>query len=93
MSKKLRQDLNQYYFLDIDMDYFTLDADNVHPTIIKDEEIKDFCDFSNPIFGLMKDRLVGVTIALEPNYCGGLENSLLIYSLFNKGILSLIGRN
>lgn len=93
LALRLRKDSDRYFFLDIDMDYFTLDANSKRPTILSEEDVKKFCDFSNPIFGHLKDRLVGVTIALEPDYCCGLENSLRLYGLFNKGILSFYGRN
>lgn len=83
---------DRFYYLDIDMDYFTKDANIEIPTVLPEDEISVFCDISNPVFGLIKDNVVGVTIALEPDYCSGLENSVRIYSLFKKGFLSYYDR-
>lgn len=68
-------------FLDIDLDYFSLDnpeAGSVHGSekLMDDADIRKFLSVNGPLFGQFFNRIVGMTIALEPKYCGGLLNSL-----------------
>lgn len=75
-------------FLDIDLDYFALenpDAGTVlgSEILMPDSEIKSFLSIDGPLLGSILNRLVGMTIALEPKYCGGLVNSLHALDILN----------
>lgn len=76
-------------FLDIDLDYFAIDnpsAGSVHGSenLVPDAEIRSFLSINGPLLGPILNRIVGLTIALEPKYCGGLVNSLHILDILNQ---------
>lgn len=79
---------NQYYFLDIDLDFFAEDANDDPVILVDDTEIESFCSMKNPLLGLLYNKLAGITIALEPEYCGGLRNAFKLYSLLDEGLLT-----
>jgi len=76
-------------YLDIDLDYFAvsnsqaddlLGSENLQP----DGEIKKHLSLKSPFMMLLLNRLVGLTIALEPKYCGGLLNSYHLLDILNR---------
>jgi hypothetical protein len=82
---------------DIDLDYFTKSeeiSDQRYTPMLSDRQIADLLDLSNEWVGIVLSELRGVTIALEPEYTGGLSNSLHLFKqwenaffqtpLFNK---------
>ena len=76
-------------FLDIDLDYFSLSnpqAGSVlgSENLVSDEEIKSTLSINGPLLRPLLDRIVGLTIALEPEYCGGLVNSLHALDILNR---------
>jgi hypothetical protein len=76
-------------FLDIDLDYFALDNPNAGSVLgserlMPDAEIKSILSIDGPLFGPILNRIVGLTIALEPKYCGGLVNSLHVLDILNQ---------
>ncbi|WP_390454893.1 hypothetical protein [Chryseobacterium sp. Alg-005] len=77
----------QNVFFDIDLDYFTLN-NNIEPTdkftYMKDPEIKDLLSIENTLIQWIFDRLTGITIALEPEFTGGISKSLKYLSLIEK---------
>jgi hypothetical protein len=90
-SDKLLHDLPQDYplFLDIDLDYFALDNPNAESVLgseklMSDAEIRSTLSIDGPFFGPILNRIVGLTIALEPKYCGGLVNSLHVLDILNQ---------
>jgi len=75
-------------FLDLDLDYFAVEnteAESVlgSENLIPDSEIRSFLSTDGPLLGSVSDRIVGMTIALEPRYCGGLVNSLHVLDILN----------
>lgn len=76
-------------FLDIDLDYFSVDnpqAGSVlgSENLVSDEVIKSTLSIDGPLIAPIFDRIVGLTIALEPKYCGGLVNSLHVLDILNQ---------
>ncbi|BDV43388.1 hypothetical protein GURASL_23110 [Geotalea uraniireducens] len=75
-------------FLDIDLDFFAVDnpaKDRLGSEILRpDDFIKSFLSIDGPFFGPLLKRIVGLTIALEPKYCGGLLNSLRVLDILNR---------
>ncbi len=76
-------------FLDIDLDFFAIEnheagsllgSDLVQP----DSYIRSFLSIDGPLLRPLLKRIVGLTIALEPKYCGGLINSLHILDILNR---------
>ncbi|MEE9913193.1 MAG: UPF0489 family protein [Deltaproteobacteria bacterium] len=91
-SKKLLHDLpkkNCPLFLDIDLDYFAIEnrkAGSVlgSENLMSDAEIRSFLSINGPLLKPILNRIVGLTIALEPKYCGGLVNSLHVLDILNQ---------
>lgn len=74
-------------FLDIDLDYFAVDSLGklVGSEVLKpDEEVRSVLSLKGPLMRTILDRIVGITIALEPSYCGGLVNSLHVLDILNN---------
>jgi len=66
-------------YLDIDLDYFVKNKVAPHQTegvrLYDDAEIREIADPHNRLFRHLSERLAGFTIATEPRYCGGMQNS------------------
>ncbi len=63
--------------LDLDLDYFTSDANSGEhgdQQRVSDREIKKVVSLDGPLMRWILPRLDGFTIALEPKYCGGVGN-------------------
>lgn len=80
---------DQDSFLDIDLDYFSdpnPETDEDRGTEIQwpVERIKDFLTDSNGVIQSVLPSVVGMTIALEPTYCGGLLNSHRALDILNQ---------
>jgi len=83
-------------FLDIDLDYFTEElgeGSDPHVLILPDNDVRDILNTSSAIMSVVLPRVVGLTIALEPNYCGNIVNSahllnLLDIELFDKTLFT-----
>lgn len=89
--EKLLHDLpkNSPVFLDIDLDYFALDNPEAGSVVgseklMDDKEIRSFLSVNGPLIWPIFNRIWGMTIALEPNYCGGLVNSLHVLDILNE---------
>jgi len=79
--------------LDIDLDFFTESPDDEFASIriVPDGTIEEILRPDGPLMSVLLPRLTGITLALEPRYCGGLSNSLRILSvidtlLFDPGL-------
>lgn len=85
-----RNDLN--IFFDIDLDYFIHGkgkqqySDEFHR--YSDDEIMQVVDISKPVFQQILPNIDGVTIALEPGYCGGIVNSCQIMDAFHSQLFT-----
>lgn len=93
-------------YLDIDLDYFTLAnppsmsglIKGKNYTYLKKKEIENLFCASRPAMKWILNRLQGFTIAMEPDFCGGLkksnqlfhilENIFFTAPLFNKDLNS-----
>ena len=76
-------------FLDIDLDYFSVEnhkaglvlgSEKLRP----DKFITSFLSLNGSFLASIFNRITGLTIALEPKYCGGLANSLHVLDILNK---------
>lgn len=79
-------------FFDIDLDYFTIlnwstnNKDN--PTFVKEQEIKSILDIQTDFIKWIIERIQGFTIALEPQFTGGLTKSMRLLSLIEKTLFT-----
>jgi len=76
-------------FFDIDLDYFAIKNPNAGSVIgserlRSDDEIRSTLSIDGPLVGPLLNKIVGLTIALEPKYCGGLMNSLHVLNILNS---------
>jgi len=83
---------DQNIFFDIDLDYFVHGkgkqhySENFHR--YSNDEIKQVIDISKPVFHHIIPNIDGVTIALEPGYCGGIVNSCQIMDQFHSQLFT-----
>jgi hypothetical protein len=73
--------------LDIDLDYFTTEANSgEHGTQkrVSDAAIKKVVALDGPLMKWVIPRLSGITIALEPKYCGGVRNCAHILDVISS---------
>jgi len=80
-------------FLDIDLDYFSIEnpkakSVNGSELLRSDEEISSFLSVNGTFIRPLLDRLVGISIALEPECCGGLVNSLHVLDILNQELFN-----
>lgn len=76
-------------YLDIDLDFFATDNPQAGSLLgserpLPDNEISSILSLEEPFMSLLLNRIVGLTIALEPKYCGGLYNSLHVLDILNR---------
>lgn len=76
-------------FLDIDLDFFASD-NSEEGSLLGSEKLRSnsfissFLSIDGPLLEPLLNRIVGLTIALEPRYCGGLLNSLHVLDILNR---------
>jgi len=85
---------DRHVYLDIDLDYFTREDEEGggklgDERLVSRRSIKRLLSFDGRFISCVFPRLVGFTIALEPQYCGGLAQSLEILDILNE---ELFGR-
>lgn len=70
------------------MDFFSikngLSDGSFEFTYLKEEEIKKMLDKDNPLIQWIFERLKGITIATEPEHCGGLLKSNKFLNLISE---------
>ena|GEM_PF-4735254 len=77
------------FILDIDLDFFVFDDDDFKTHLISEN---NFSEYMKLILKLSEsDSCVGITIALEPACCGGIQNCLAICEKCEKMGLPLLG--
>lgn len=78
---------NEAYF-DIDLDFFTYDnpynGKGKKYTYMTQEEMSKLLSIENPLIKWIFKRLVGFTIATEPEHCGGLLKSNKLLDILNS---------
>lgn len=68
-------------YFDVDIDFFTHYADDAEEHVpVPVKEVRAVLDTNGPLLRWVLPRVRGMTIALEPEYCGGLRGS---HGLFN----------
>ena len=77
------QDEDYPLIFDLDLDYFTEQKDRNNPTyrditLVSNQEIHNIMNNSSRFMHWLFRRMCGMTIALEPKYCGGIHNCLQI---------------
>jgi hypothetical protein len=78
----------KYAFFDLDLDYFTESphacggGDNV--SLVPDEVVSEMVSPEGRLMQWIFPRMAGMTVATEPEFCGGLENSNHLQSLISS---------
>ena len=73
-----------FYILDIDLDYFFDKDDCTNTFQLNESRLQSFLE-KQIIF---LDNLVGITIAIEPCYCGGIVNAISVYEKIEKTLFN-----
>lgn len=76
---------------DIDLDYFTQGrsvADQRHTPALAGQEIKAMLSSDTPWMPLILSNLKAITIAMEPEYTGGLSTSLELYRHWESSLFA-----
>lgn len=87
LIEMLRQKVDHPIYLDIDLDYFVKeDSSEIKGAgkLVPIDEIREFLNLRKPFMETLHRNLVGLTIALEPKYCGGMKNSLQVLNVLNE---------
>jgi len=88
LFKKLTTYKISNIFLDIDLDYFTIENstsnDKHRFTYMNKKEIEEIFSINDDFMRWIFQRMDGFTIALEPEHTGGISISLKYLSLLNK---------
>lgn len=87
LVEELRKARNHPIFLDIDLDYFVIKDDaNIMGAgnLVPMQEIRDILGLKTPLLKTIYQNLVGLTVALEPEYCGGMNNALQALKILNE---------
>lgn len=75
-------------FFDVDLDYFIHGKGQRHYSKdfhrYSDDEIKQIVDAELPVFQHILPKLEGITLAQEPGYCGGIQNSCHIMNVLHE---------
>ena len=88
--------IDKVYF-DIDLDYFTESSDpcggGPESTLVPEDGIITTLDPQSDLMKFILSRLAGMTIAIEPGFCGGYSSAMNIYqtvekTMFNGQLLS-----
>ena len=92
---KLNKVESNNYFLDIDLDYFVITEGNYGShegwKLADDKIIEDSISKENGIIGNISEKLDAITIALEPDYTGGLKNSFNVFSTIENTLFDESG--
>lgn len=77
-------------FFDIDLDYFTESEDSCgggeDVELVSDEIVKNTLDPEGELLRWVFERFAGMTIATEPEFCGGIVNSNHLLSLISESL-------
>ncbi len=77
-------------FFDIDLDYFTESPDSCgggsDVTLVAENDIRSVLNPANPLLSWVFPRMAGMTIATEPEFCGGMINSNHLLSIVSDSL-------
>jgi hypothetical protein len=84
---ELTQVSDSRVFFDVDLDYFTESPDlcggGKNVSLVPDCEVKATLDPKGELMAWIFQRMSGMTIATEPEFCGGLINSNHLVSVLS----------
>lgn len=93
----------EHVFWDIDLDYFTLcnppsmggTTSGKKYTYLTKAAIEEQFSSQSPVIRWILERIEGMTIAMEPDFCGGLKHSNRLYSIVERALFTepLFNRN
>lgn len=90
LMAELRQAQVERVFFDIDLDYFTESRDlgggGEESKLVSDEVVRATLDPGSELLAWVFQRFAGMTIATEPEFCGGLINSNHLLSLVSESL-------
>lgn len=88
LEKHLLTTTERQVYFDIDLDFFTIDnpynGEGKKFTYMTKEQIVDLLSVDTPLVQWIFKRLAGLTIATEPEHCGGLLRSNKLLDTINK---------
>lgn len=73
------------YILDIDLDYFFDKSDDTNLFCLNESRLQSFLE-KKLVF---PNNLVGITVAIEPRYCGGIVNAIRVYEKIEHKIFNM----
>lgn len=80
----------RHVVLDVDLDYFTEsknpDGGGPDVELVSDDTIKELFNADTEFMKWVFERFVGMTIAMEPEFCGGLRNSHHIFGVIDDAL-------
>lgn len=87
---ELRQVKVERVFFDIDLDYFTESSDRCgggsEVALVSDEAVRAALDPESELLKWVFERFAGMTIATEPEFCGGVIKSNHLLSLLSESL-------
>lgn len=88
LTESLSQSQVERVYFDIDLDYFTESPDpcggGSDVELVADDEVRRTIDPRGPLMRWLFKRLAGMTIATEPEFCGGIVQSNHLLSLISE---------
>lgn len=82
---ELKQAQGERVFFDLDLDYFTESPDlcggGGEVQLVSDDAVRSVLDPKGELLGWVFERFAGMTIATEPEFCGGVINSNRLLSV------------
>lgn len=92
LMAELRQAHVERVFFDLDLDYFTESRDlcggGDEVQLISDDAVRAVLDPGSELLTWVFQRFAGMTIATEPEYCGGMINSNHLLSLVSESLFA-----
>lgn len=86
---------NRSMYIDLDTDYFFDNGEGYGAEVMVDEsEIRELLDTADGLMSHVMPNAKGLTFALEPTYCGGLDGCFRAMSIITDSLFrgSLLGR-
>ncbi len=97
LYKQLQSIKDEKIYFDIDIDYFVESNDPCgggDVQLVAETEIKSILNSNSDLMKWLFKRMGGMTIATEPEFCGGLSNSNRIFNIIDSALFnsSLFGK-
>jgi len=92
LLRKLKESNEESIYLDIDLDYFTESPDPCgggELTVMSKSHIENVIEPTSTFMQWCFQRMLGMTIATEPKFCGGVKNSNFIFDTVDSKLFSL----